>query len=83
MFGIFGLGIGICAGYLIAWLCKDELIEGRKYFRWIVIVGLLIGIYGLMFKSFVFGFIGIFISEIGMISYIKSGDKKWAVKRIR
>lgn len=33
LFNILILLTAIPAGYVLAWLCKDELVDGRKWFR--------------------------------------------------
>jgi len=68
------LVLAIPMGFLIAWMAKDELIVGRKYFRILVILGIigLIGfwIYGFKEIALTCGFIGI----VSLVSYVKSFD---------
>ena len=35
--------LAIPTGFLIAWMAKDELIDGQKWFRALIILGLLGG----------------------------------------
>lgn len=75
--------LGIIVGYLIAWLCKDELIEGRRYFRVLIIASIIVGIY-----SYLTGFIYLFYTTTvifitSLISFIKSYDSKFALVRFK
>ena len=65
--------LGIPIGYLIAWLAKDELEVGRKWFRVLVIFSFLVGIWfyliGWKVESFSMGFILI----VSLVSLVRSG----------
>ena len=69
-------------GFLIAWLARDELIEGREYFKILVIMSAIgiIGtwIYGQKAGAWSFGFIFI----VGLISLTKSADVKASKKSL-
>ena len=74
------LMLAIPIGYLIAWLARDELIIGRKYFR-VLIIASIIGIigfwlYGFHYISWTFGFVLI----ISLVSFLKSYNGKWTRK---
>ena len=75
--------LAIPAGFLIAWLARDEISEGRKYFRILITVSIigavLAFLYGRMAESWTMGFIII----VSFISLIKSKDKNFAVKRFK
>lgn len=74
--------LAIPVGFLIAWMGRDELKQGRKYFRILLIASLIIGAYGFFFgKNYVSLTMG-FVFIVSIISLIKSKDKKWAVDRI-
>ena len=53
--------LAIPVGYLIAWLCKDELVKFRKYFRILIIVSIILGIgfwiYGFRVESLTLWFV--------------------------
>lgn len=72
--------IAIPVGYLIAYLCKDELVMYRRYFRILIIVGIIGGIgfwlYGFIVESWTMWFVTI----ISLVSFVLSGKKKF-VKR--
>jgi O-antigen/teichoic acid export membrane protein len=76
------LVLAIPTGFLIAWMARDELIDGRKWFRVIVIASLalaaLFWILGFVYISLTL----IFIAIVGFVSLIKSRDKKWTKKRL-
>ncbi|MBS3091039.1 hypothetical protein J4217_01150 [Candidatus Pacearchaeota archaeon] len=75
LFNIIFLVLAIPIGYLIAYWCKDELVDGRKWFRILIIVSIIgaLGFYlfGFSYISLTFGFILI----VSLISLIKSNDK--------
>ncbi|MFH1307271.1 MAG: hypothetical protein ABIH72_00275 [archaeon] len=72
------------AGYLIAWLARDELVAGRKWFYLIIIASVLVAV----LYSSVVKFDGViilalvYLSILAFISLVKSRDKKWTRKRI-
>ena len=77
---IVGLLLAFPAGYLLAWLCRDELIIGRKWFK--IIIGL-----SLIF-SVIVSFLNfkekwavilslLFLAIISGVSLWKSCDKKF------
>jgi hypothetical protein len=82
MFEILLLVLAIPAGFWIAWLARDELVQGRKWFRILIIVSIIgiIGfwIYGFPYISFTMGFILI----VSFISLAKSDDKKWVKRKL-
>lgn len=73
--------MAIPLGCILAWVCRDELIEGRKWFYAIVICSVMFGGWFLLIGERVIGESCLFIAMVGFISLMKSSDKKWAVKR--
>ncbi len=69
--------LAVPAGFILAWMTRDELIEGRKWFRRLAIVFLLIGITFAFIGQYVIGATSIFMSIVSSISYFKSFDRKW------
>lgn len=71
---------GFPAGYLLAWLCRDELKAGKKWFFMLAVVCLVMAVV-LSFTQFAFKFISIlslfFIIIISLMALWKSYDKKW------
>jgi len=71
---------GFPAGYLLAWLCRDELVAGKKWFFLLAVVSL-VGAVVLSFISFAFKFISIlslfFIIIISLVAVWKSHDRWW------
>ncbi len=71
---------GFPVGYLLAWLARDELVAGRKWFFLLAGVSLLSAVI-ISFASFVFKFAMIlglfFIIIISLVAVWKSHDKKW------
>jgi len=80
LFEIIILILAIGSGFLISWLCREELIAGRKWFKLLVILSVVIGIglelFGYGAAAWTMGFIAI----VSMISYWKSFDGKWSKK---
>jgi hypothetical protein len=74
--------MSVPTGYLLAWLCRDELIDGQKWFYAIVICSVMFGGWFFLIGERVIGESCLFIAVVGFISLMKSSDKKWAVKRI-
>ncbi len=68
-------------GFWIAWLSRDELISGRKWFCILVIAGIAILIVFLSTHEYAAAGTGTVISIIAGIAYWKSFDKKLAKKR--
>ena len=68
--------LAIPAGFLIAYLCKDELADGRKWFRILIVSGIVLGagfwIYGFYSEAWTSWFIMI----VSFVSYVKSFDGK-------
>ena len=74
--------LAIPTGFLIAWMAKDELIDGQKWFRALIILGLL---GGMLFYFYGLGYIALtclFIAIVAFISLMKSRDKRWTKKRV-
>lgn len=68
------------AGYLLAYLCRDELVVGRKWFLLLAVVCLIVSVI-ISFTGFLFKFLIIltliFITIISLISVWKGHDKKF------
>ena len=77
LINILILLLAIPVGYLIAYLCKDELVSYKKYFRILMIVGIIgaIGfkLYGLLVESLTM----LFLLVIALMSFLLSGNKKF------
>ena len=64
--------LGIPIGHLIAWLASDELKDGRKWFRILVILSFIFGLLFYFIGWKVEGFSMAFIFIVGLISLVKS-----------
>ncbi len=73
--------LAIPVGFLIAWLARDELIQGRKYLM--VLEALCFSLIIIFLSNETIVLTLGFMSIVGWISYLKSFDKKWAVVRKR
>ena len=74
--------LAVPAGFLIAWLGRDELVDGKKWFKGLIISSVvlagLLWLFGLDYISLTLGFIAI----ASFISVIKSNDRTWTRKRL-
>ncbi len=69
--------LAIPTGYLIAWLARDELKQGRLWFRILIIASLLSGIFFYLYDYNHISLTSFFITIVSVISFVKSSDKKW------
>ena len=69
--------LAIPTGYLIAYLARDELKQGKSWFRILIISSIIIGIGAYFFGNNVIAFTCGFIFIISLVSLLKSYDKKW------
>ena len=74
---IIVLLLAIPIGLLIAHMARDELVDGRKWFNALFIIGFLAGVWFFLIDNVAVGYTSLFIALIAIISYIKSFDKKW------
>lgn len=77
IFYILFLVVAIVAGYLIAYLSRDELVQGRKWFQRLAITFFVVGIGFSIFGFDVEAMVCSFIVIVSWISYIKSKDNKF------
>jgi len=77
IYSIFLLLLAIPVGYLIAGLAKDELIEGRKWFKLLTLTGFLLGVVFLILGWIPEAFSSLFMGIVSFVSFIKSYDSKW------
>ncbi len=74
--------LSIPVGFLIAWLARDELIEGFFYMKLLFALSLILVIASSFYDEVLTKTMG-FISIVSFISLMKSFDNKWAVERKR
>ena len=67
----------IPVGYLIAWMARDELVQGRSWFRVLIILSLLSGLWFYLADYIHISLTSFFITIVSLISFVKSSDKKW------
>lgn len=76
------LVVAVPVGFLIAWLARDELVDGRIWFKVLIALSVVFGtIYGLIGKGYVSWTCG-FILIVCLVSLLKSYDRKWIRIRI-
>ncbi len=74
--------LAIPIGYLLAWMARDELIIGRKWFRIMMVLSILLSILFLILNNFAIFYTLIFILIVAFISYKKGFDKKWTRRKV-
>lgn len=80
LYNLIILVLAIPVGYLIAYLCRDELVQGRKWFKLVTAVFTVLGFVLLLFKLYVEGLSSLFIAIVAVIALIKGRDKNWIRK---
>ena len=76
MWEILILILGVPTGYLISYLARDELKQGRKWFKLIIFLSLALGLV-FWFFNIEMSYSLFFLCTIAVISLWKSYDKKW------
>ena len=74
--------LAIPSGFLIAWLARDELVQGKPWFRILIIISILVGIWFWLTGHTYIAWTAGFVLIVSLIALIKSEDKKWTKKRI-
>jgi hypothetical protein len=64
-------------GYWIAYMARDELIVGRRWFRTLMILSAFVGIWFYLSGILYISLSCLFIFVISLIAYYKSFDKRW------
>jgi len=75
------LVLAIPVGLLIAAMTRDELVEGRKWFKVIIIVGVAVGGWFYLTGDKAIAYTCLFGVIVAFVSLIKSKDKKWVKRR--
>ena len=73
---MFILFLAVPLGYLLAYLTRDELVDGRKYFKLISFLCSLMALIFLFF-SLTIALTLVFMSIVSSVSLVKSYDKKF------
>ena len=76
VFGVIMLLIGIPLGNFLAKVTKEELVQGRKWFKLIIAISLVGGIYGLIVGNDILLFSFFFIAIVTSRSLKKESGKK-------
>jgi len=69
--------LAIPTGYIIAYLTPDELIQGRKWFKIIIVASIATAIFTYITGYNYITLTTIFMAIVSFISYVKSFDKKF------
>lgn len=75
------LALAIPAGYLIAWLARDELMTGRKWFKILIFISAFLFGFFLLGEQIYAAWTALFILIVSFISLIKSWDKRWTKRK--
>ena len=76
------LVLSVPVGFLIAWHARDELVQGRKWFKIIMNVAELAVLILVALDELAGVLTCAFIIVVAYVSYRKSFDKKWTKKRV-
>lgn len=79
---VIALILSIPAGYWIAWLCRDELVIGRRWFRLIISVSILLAVIFFLLGNYSVALTMLVVFIVTLISLRKSFDKSWTNRRI-
>ena len=71
------LFLAIPVGFLIAWLARDELIMGRKWFVALIVLSILDLLFSILMELNYLAMTVLFVMVVTGISYWKSYDRKW------
>jgi hypothetical protein len=75
--------LAVPVGYLIAWMARDELVAGQKWFRALVVASVVLAGLCWLFGALIYLPLAlIFIAIVSFVSLVKSKDKKWTKKKI-
>tara|TARA_Y100000310_G_scaffold151207_1_gene150742 strand:+ start:1815 stop:2045 length:231 start_codon:yes stop_codon:yes gene_type:complete len=64
LIGVVVLLLAVPIGNLLAKVTKRELKSGKGYFRWIIFLGLILGVVGLILRNDALLFTGFFIAIV-------------------
>jgi len=76
------LGLAIPVGFLIAYLARDELIQGRIYFKALIAISILTTVISYLYNQPIKFLTSLFILIATSISLIKSKDKSWIKQQL-
>jgi uncharacterized membrane protein len=71
------LALGIPVGFLIAWMARDELVAGREWFRVLIILGIILGIWFWLTGFYPGAWTAGFIVIVSTIGFVKGRDERW------
>lgn len=74
--------LAIPVGFLIAYWANDELVPGRRWFKLMIILSIVLGAYFLYVGNLPILLTTTFILIVAAISFWKSFDKAWTKKRV-
>lgn len=76
------LVLAIPIGLLIAKMARDELVQGKPWFRILIIASIIAGIWFYLTGQTYITWTAGFAFVVALISLIKAEDKKWVRRRI-
>ncbi len=71
------LTLAIPVGYWVAWLARDELVVGRRWFGLLMFLGALAALVFLIVEKYAAAGTSAFIAILAFVSYWKSLDRTW------
>ncbi|MBX4212166.1 hypothetical protein KW787_01775 [Candidatus Pacearchaeota archaeon] len=82
MISVLLIILAIPTGYIIAWFARDELIMGRKWFKALIALSVILSLLFIVKAMKAEAFSSLFIGIVAVISLQKSYDKKWTKRNI-
>ncbi len=74
--------VALPAGFLVAYLARDELIQGRKWFIALIILSSVSGVALIGLWLVPEAITSFFVALFSVVGYWKSFDSKWTRRRI-
>ena len=72
--------LAVLSGFLVSYLARDELVQGRKWFLSLIIISGVFAVILFFLGLKIEGLTSVFISIFSFVSYVKSFDVKWTKK---
>lgn len=74
------LVLAVPVGFLVAWMARDELVQGRRWFKVLIILGFALGIWFYLTGLKAESLSSFFVAIVSLVSYVKGFDKSFVRK---
>jgi ABC-type Fe3+ transport system permease subunit len=69
--------LAVPVGLVLAWLCRDELVAGRKYLRWLLGGCVVVAVLLLWIGELDFGIVVLFVGVMAAVSLLVVGKGRF------